>query len=497
MTWKCGWCARAAGLMRAEQSARHRSSPAIGVPRSSTITPLALVRPDDHSTRSRASSTLNSMNARRNATPGGEFVAGLVGDGHLGAQHVAVAPDLADADIGGAALGLVEHGVFGRGQRIDAALGRQHRIFGADAEQLRKLLRHLDQEDVEPDQRVAGIALADRQIDVLRRQRVLGLREVAVLLDGRDLAPVGNAGRIAARHVALLARLRLGAGAERQRAVGGRAGAVGAERPFRIGRLLVGARDRLAAMQDRQVHGVAARANLRALHVLAVLRHHAGGVGHRLLLGIAERSVDLAGRTEQEIAGEGARQPGEARIGPLLPRIDAGILRLRLRGRGRLLAEHHAVAGGAGDAVARQRRVMRERSHFVIGLERNRIQVVALKRLARAGLGVAIGGELALALHGVAAEAGVLDRLLGFRMEGLDLARKLREENRIAAGEALSATCARCRRARGSPSCCPGPARSCRTGARCRRRCGSRCIASTSPSAMRAFGRPAGAQTWS
>jgi hypothetical protein len=49
----------------------------------------------------------------------------------------------------------------------------------------------------------------------------------------------------------------------------------------------------------------------------------------------------------------------------------------------------------------------------------------------------AIAGELALALHGMAAEAGVLDSLLGFRMKGLDLACQLREEDRIAAGEAF------------------------------------------------------------
>ena len=179
--------------------------------------------------------------------------------------------------------------------------------------------------------------------------------------------------------------------------------------------------------------------------MLAVLRHHAGRVHHRLLLGIAERSVELAGRTEQEIAGERARQPAEAGIGPLLPRVDAGILRLRLRGRGRRLCR----APCCGRWCRRRRRAPAPRNARAIatsslGLERNGVQVVALKRLAGAGIGVAVGGELALALHGVAAEAGILDGLRGFRMEGLGLARKLREEDRIAAGEAFR-------------RCAPGP----------------------------------------
>ena len=105
-------------------------------------------------------------------------MSGLVGDRHLGAQSIAVAADLADADIGGTVSGLVQHGVFGRHQGVDAALGRQHGVFVADPEQMRELLRHLDQKEVQPDQRVAGVAFPYRQIDVLRRQRVLGLRKV-------------------------------------------------------------------------------------------------------------------------------------------------------------------------------------------------------------------------------------------------------------------------------------------------------------------------------
>ena len=80
---------------------------------------------------------------------------------------------------------------------------------------------------------------------------------------------------------------------------------------------------------------------------------------------------------------------------------------------------------------------MRQRAHLAVGLERRRIQGVAGERRASAGVGMAIGGELALPLHGMATEAGVLDRARVFRMERFDLARELREENRIAAGEAF------------------------------------------------------------
>ena len=95
------------------------------------------------------------------------------------------------------------------------------------------------------------------------------------------------------------------------------------------------------------------------------------------------------------------------------------------------------MAGGAGDAVARQRRVVRKLAHLVAGLERDGVQSLARKRLARALLRMLVDDELALALHGVAAETGVLHDARRLRMEGLGLARKLREEDRIAPGEAL------------------------------------------------------------
>ena len=66
--------------------------------------------------------------------------------------------------VGRAVERLVEHRVLRRGQRVDAFL-RQHRIGLADAERLEELLRHLQQEDVQPDQRVLGEAVARRQVD--------------------------------------------------------------------------------------------------------------------------------------------------------------------------------------------------------------------------------------------------------------------------------------------------------------------------------------------
>ena len=184
-------------------------------------------------------------------------------------------------------------------------------------------------------------------------------------------------------------------------------------------------------------------------------------------------------------------------IGPFLPRIDAGILRLRLHGRGRGLAEHHAVAGGAGDAVARQRRIVRECAHLAVGLERNGVQVVARERLA--GAARRRGGRwrtgAAPARHGSRGRcprwpAGIPDGRSRSRSRAAQ-----RRSDRVRRGP--SATCARCRRATGSPSCCPDRARSCRIAGRCRRHCGSRGIASDVTICDRAFGLPAGAQTWS
>ena len=72
---------------------------------------------------------------------------------------------------------------------------------------------------------------------------------------------------ILVRHVAVLARPCLRARPERQRAVRRLAGAVVAERPFRIGRLLVDVTDLLPAVQDRQMHRVTRAAHLGAGHV--------------------------------------------------------------------------------------------------------------------------------------------------------------------------------------------------------------------------------------
>ncbi len=112
--------------------------------------------------------------------------------------------------------------------------------------------------------------------------------------------------------------------------------------------------------------------------------------------------------------------------------LHAGVLRFVRDLRRGLLADHHAVAGGAGDAVAPERRVMREPRGRVVGRVGDGIECCAREWFAGAGLRVTVDGVLAMTLHGVAAHAGVLDEGRGLRMEGLDLAGELGEEDGIA-----------------------------------------------------------------
>ncbi len=146
------------------------------------MTPAGLVRPDDHRTLPPASRTSNSTKARRKPTPDGNFVPRFVHHGDARDEIAAVAVHARHRDRRGLVQRLVEHRVLRRRQRVDAFLG-QHRIGLADAEHVEELLRHLEQEDVEADERVLGEAVADGEIDVLGPQPVLDLREVRVFLD--------------------------------------------------------------------------------------------------------------------------------------------------------------------------------------------------------------------------------------------------------------------------------------------------------------------------
>ena len=95
------------------------------------------------------------------------------------------------------------------------------------------------------------------------------------------------------------------------------------------------------------------------------------------------------------------------------------------------------MAGGAGDAVAGQGAVASGGGGGVAERPGGCVDHVAGE--GRAGLARRCGSvdaELALALHAVAAEAGVLDHGGGGGMEGIDLAGELGEEDGVAAGEA-------------------------------------------------------------
>ena len=153
------------------------------------------------------------------ADAGREFVPDPADHGDARVEHVTVVAHLADRDDRGLVHRLIEHRVFGGRDGVDALVA-QHRIGLADAEDVGELPRHLEQIDVQPDERVLAEARALLQVDVLRRQRVLGLREVGVFLDRRDLAAVRIAVRVLVRHVAALTGLRLRAGAVRQGTVG-------------------------------------------------------------------------------------------------------------------------------------------------------------------------------------------------------------------------------------------------------------------------------------
>ncbi len=364
------------------------------------------------------------------ADPRRKLVPGLVGHRHACAQAAVLAPDLVDRDGRGAVGRLLQHGGFRVRGRLDAD-GAEHGIAEPDAEDICELPRHLDEEHVEADEGVLADVGAHRQVDLARRQRLLGLGEVAELLDGGDLAAIGRAFGVLLRHVAVLAGLRLSARPERQRSVGCRARAVVAERPFGIGGLLVDVADGLAAMQDRQMHGVAGAAHLGGQGVRVVRGRAADRTPHRQRLRLLERAVELVGRADQEAAGERPGKSREVGIERLLALEHAGVLRVSAIFRFVRLAEHHAVAGGAGHAVARQRAVMRELADGILRRIGRGVDGRAREGAAASAAGTTVDGGLALAEDAVAAEATVLDRGRGGRMERLRLARELREEDRI------------------------------------------------------------------
>ena len=152
---------------------------------------------------------------------------------------------------------------------------------------------------------------------------------------------------------------------------------------------------------------------------------------HRLFLRLLERSVEFVRGADEEVAGERRGEAGQSRVGRLLLRRNALVLRLVLVFRGILLAEHHVMARSARDAVARERAVIRQRAHRI---DRGRGGDLVDHR-PRERLALIVDRVLPLAHDAVTAEAGVLNRVRGLLVEGVGLARELREEDRIASRE--------------------------------------------------------------
>ena len=151
--------------------------------------------------------------------------------------------------------------MLGTDQRRQA-LFHQHRVLGRDAENVRELLGHLDQEHVQARQRMPRKALPLLYVDILAWKAVFDLREVRMLLDAGNLGDELLAVLVCAFHVAGFAAFRCLAGTQWRFAHRRLAGAVVAEQPFRVGGLLVNVFQYLAFMDHRQVHRVAAAAEL-------------------------------------------------------------------------------------------------------------------------------------------------------------------------------------------------------------------------------------------
>ena len=363
-------------------------------------------------TFSSASSTWNSMNARRKATPEGNLCPTLLVTLTRALSAASSILTWSTRIVAVRCFAWSSNGGFGVGRRVNPDVA-QHGVARAQPQDVGKLPRHLHQKDVQPDERMLAHAASHREVDLGGWQSLFGLRKVAEFLNRRDLAAIRRTVRTLARHVAVLTGLRARAASQRQRAIGRRAGAVIAEGPFRVGGLFVGVADGLAVVQDRQMHSVAGAADLGRRDVRRVGRIAADCRAHRNLLGLLERSIELVGRTDEEAAGERLGKAGEAGIECLLALQHAGILRLvRVPGSG-VLAEDHAVACGARYAVARQRPVIGEPADRVVrrigcGIDRR-----ARKAAAVVAFCPAVDGRLALAQDAVAAEAGIFNLLGG------------------------------------------------------------------------------------
>ena len=164
----------------------------------------------------------------------------------------------------------------------------------------------------------------DRSVASHRGMVVCGkLRE---LLDPGDLA-----GRVAVglprRHMAILAGLLQSAGAKRQVAVGRRAGAVVAERPLRIGRLLVNVRRVLPPRRIGRCTVWQLPQTSELVIDVIVDRRHAEGVLHRDLLRLLNGPMSESGAPTRKLPEKVRAKSGIVGIEHRLAFVDAGVLR--------------------------------------------------------------------------------------------------------------------------------------------------------------------------
>ena len=377
---------------------------------------------------------------------GWELMANQVLDRDRGGQGVILEPSQINIEVDRTLGGLVEHLLLGEDQLIDTGLA-EHRIGGADPQNVRELLSHLGQEQVKPHQGVPRETLPDRQIDLLGLKCELGLREVRIFLDAGDPGLGFPAVRIGVRHMAGLTAFGLRAFAARKLSIGRSAGAVGRESPFRIGQLLVDRGFLLVMLHpgavevDRQMHRVAGPAGLGHGQRAVVLGRIAKRMLHWLLQRFFERPIDLVRRADQEGAGEGFAETLKLRVQKLLTLLHAVVFRRAGIFFGFGLAKHHPMTGQTGDAVTSERAVIGVAGARVIGGIGNRVghgsgEVSAAlvgDLTVREILHILVDAELALPHEAVTTKAGVFNDRRDRLVKRLGLTGQLSEKDRITA----------------------------------------------------------------
>ena len=192
-----------------------------------------------------------------------------IGDRDPGAQHAIRGLDLADRDAGRAIDGLVDDGPLRIEQRIDSEIAH-HRIGPAHAQNVWELPRHSRQEKVQADERMRGEAGALGQIDLLGSRRVLGLRENSCTPGSLRSCCGTNSARVLVGMWQFWQDRACGPAPKGSAPSGRRAGAIVAERPFRIGRLLVDVADLLAQCRIGRCTKYDAKPHISALETFGL-----------------------------------------------------------------------------------------------------------------------------------------------------------------------------------------------------------------------------------